>query len=138
AGTGVKTILSMISRVDPDWLRELYPARVIDEKVVAWNRVKQVVEEVEQSRFDDLVFAQINRPTPDPAQATALLAELVAQGELKLNGWDDKVTQWIARTKSVAAWFPDRNLFTYDADDLAVIYQEICDGASRYTQIMDR
>lgn len=138
AGGGVKTVLSMISNIEPDWLRELYPDRVVDEKVVAWNRVKQVVEEVEQSRFDDLVFAQINRPTPEPAQATALLAKLIGQGELRLNKWDDDVTQWIARTRSVATWFTDRGLLTYDADDLAVIYQEICDGASRYTQIADR
>lgn len=138
AGGGVKTVLSVISHIHPDWLRELYPERVVDEKIVAWNRVKLVVEEVEQSRFDDLVFTQINRPTPDPAQSTALLASLVAQGELKLNQWDEEVTQWIARTRSVATWFSDRGLLTYDADDLEVIYQEICDGASRYTQIADR
>lgn len=138
AGGGVKTVLSNLSIVEPQWLKAMYPHRVVEETIVAWNRVKQVVEEVEQQRFDDLVFDQIARPTPDPAQASAILAQKVQEGELKLNQWNEQVEQWIARTRSVARWFPDKKLITYDADDLAVIYQEICDGASRYTQIADR
>src|SRR6185369_3801025 len=52
--------------------------------------------------------------------------------------WDERVEQWIARTRCVARWFPDRRLITYDENDLRIIAQEICADAVRFSQVRDR
>jgi ATP-dependent helicase HrpB len=66
------------------------------------------------------------------------LAERIAAGELKLERWGEKEEEWIARVRCVAEWFPEKELLTYSNDDLLLVYQEICEGATRYSQVRKR
>jgi ATP-dependent helicase HrpB len=74
----------------------------------------------------------------DKHEAASLLAEQVISGTLKLEHWDHAVEQWIERTRCVGQWFPERQMITYEPDDIRLIIEEICAGATRYRQIKDR
>lgn len=138
AGQGIKTVLSVASEIEPEWLEQVHPRKVTTRFVTLWNAQKQAVERVEQRLFEDLVFEQTARPETDLDAAAEVLADQIVRGEIKLEKWDESVEQWIARTRCVADWFPERRLLRYEPDDLRVILQEICQGATRYGQVQDR
>lgn len=137
-GTGLKTVLSLVTEIEPDWLREVHGDRVVHRREAMLNPDTLVVESVDRDLFDDLVIEESARHDPDPAAAAEILAEEVFRGRLKLERWDESVDQWIDRVRCVAEWFPERNLITYSEDDRRVVLSEICAGATRYSQIKDR
>ncbi|MCX5658638.1 MAG: ATP-dependent helicase HrpB [Planctomycetota bacterium] len=138
AGQAIKTVLSIASEIEPEWLEQVHPRLMTRRFVTQWNAQKLAVERVEQRLFDDLVFEQTARPETDLDAAAEVLADQIVRGEIKLDTWDEQVEQWIARTRCVADWFPERRLLRYEPDDLRVILQEICAGATRFGQVQDR
>ncbi len=137
-GTGLKTVLSLVTEIEPDWLREVHGDRVVHRREAILNPDTLVVESVDRDLFDDLVIEESARHDPDPVAAAEILAEEIFRGRLKLERWDESVDQWIDRVRCVAEWFPERNLITYSEDDRRVVLSEICAGATRYSQIKDR
>jgi ATP-dependent helicase HrpB len=95
------------------------------------------VETVDRDLFEGLVLNESPRDV-DKAQAADILAAEILRGGLKLERWDEAVEQWIARTRCVAQWFPERNLISYDDDDRRLILSEICAGATRYKEVKDK
>lgn len=142
-GGELRTVLSLASDVSPEWLRELFPDRWRVEFAVAWNEKSQAVEEIERHCFGELVLEETPRGhgsggDVDPGQASVILAEQVVAGRLKLEQWDESVEQWLERSRCVAQWFPEKRLLAYEPDDLRIVVQEICAGATRWSQVKDR
>lgn len=138
---GLRTELALASRIEEAWLAETHPGRLASRTELRWNPELQAVEAVEERVFDGLVFERTARPAVRGEAATALLVEQLAPagpGRLTLERWDGKVEQWIARTRWVAHWFPERRLLRYDVDEVRVILHEIAAGATRYAQVRDR
>lgn len=138
AAGNVKTVLSMATEVEPAWLDRAFPGRLKKSFATAWDDERLTAIRVERVTFDDLVIDESHRGDADPDEAAAMLASKIAQGELKLEQWDESVDQWITRTRCVGQWFPERKLITYDDDERTLVLQELCSGAVRYSQIKDR
>lgn len=140
SGGAVRTVLSLCSELDMAWLEEVLPAKVRRESVTVWTESKRAVERYDRLMFDDLVLDEKLRPESqiNPGDATAILAEQIVRGNLRLARWDEAVEQWIERTRCVSKWFPERKMIGYEPDDLSVILQEICTGAVRFSQVEDR
>ena len=136
-GQGVKTVLSLATEIEAEWLREVHGGRVVHRREARLNPETLGVESVDRDLFDDLVITESARHDPDPA-AAEILAEEIFKGRLKLERWDEAVEQWIDRVRCVAEWFAERKLITYSDDDRRVILSEICAGATRYSQVRDR
>ena len=56
-------------------------------------------------------------------------------GEIKLEGWDDHVEPWLARTRCVAGWFPEKKLLVYSEEDLDIIRTELASGCVRAREV---
>lgn len=138
AADAADTVLALAVRIDADWLRELFADRCDDHAEPRYNEQAQAVEVVTEHRYAGLVLRQRVDARVDPAVAAPLLAARIADGSLKLSQWDEQVESWIARVRCVAQWFPERGLMTYDRDDLAVIYHDLVEGATRFAQVRDR
>lgn len=137
SGNAVKTILSMVSEIEPRWLREILPDRITRRRETVLNPDMLAAETLDREYFDDLLINE--KPAPvNVAEAAEILAEQIFKGALRLEKWDESVEQWIARTRCVAQWFPERRLITYSDDELRVVLSEICSGATRYRQVQDR
>lgn len=137
-GDSIQTTLSMASEVDIAALAELFPDRMATRTAQRWNDDVNAAEEVEQRLFGELVVSEKVRPAAASEQTADMLVQQILTGQLKLEKWDEAVDQWIARTRCVAAWFPERGLIRYDTDDLAVIVHEIVGDATRWNQVKDR
>lgn len=130
--------LGLATRVEPDWLAELWPDRMTTTTATRWNTEARAVERHEQRCFDGLPVDVVVRPEADLDRAAQMLAERWSAGEVALPSWDERVEHWITRTRCVADWFPERSLSRYDAEDVQVIRLELCSGAQRWNQVRDR
>jgi ATP-dependent helicase HrpB len=133
-----RTVLSLASEIAPQWLREVHPTLLRQERLTVYNPDNRAVEQVERTTFLDLVIEESISGEPPPSRAAELLAEQIVGGALRLRRWDEAVEQWIARTRCVARWFPQRGLLTYEPQDIRLIVEEICAGATRFSQVEDR
>jgi ATP-dependent helicase HrpB len=138
AGSTAKTILSLVTELDPQWVRDILPHQIQRQRIVEFNPDTRAVEAVERDIINGLVIEQSPPRDPDPKLAAPILAEQVIRGQLKLAHWDEEVEQWIARTRCLAKWFPERRLITYSEEELHLIIEEICQGATRYKDIANK
>tara|TARA_B110000879_G_scaffold251_1_gene318 strand:+ start:12470 stop:15112 length:2643 start_codon:yes stop_codon:yes gene_type:complete len=103
------------------------------------EKIRRVVNR-QQTTYQDLIITTKDTGDKDidPDQAAALLAERVANGELKLKKWDAGVEQWIARLLSLRDWMPELELPGFDEEDRSIALETICQGALGYKQIKDK
>jgi ATP-dependent helicase HrpB len=138
AEKSVNTVLSLVTAIAADWLRELFPADVQSVPRVYFDATARRVYAEAQLRFRGLAFAT-QRIEPPPADAAArLLAEEVAAGRLALAQWDDAVEQWILRLNQLAAWCPELALPPITPADRRDLIEQLCHGAFTYKEIKDR
>jgi len=137
-GRPVKTLLSLASAVDEEWLLELFPDQWQIEDSTLWDeRRRQVVHRIRTTCLG-VTLEDKEVPDVDPGKAAELLAAQIGSGGLPLHGWSREVDEWIDRVRWVAEAFPERSLPTYDENDRARVLRELCAGASRYREVKDR
>jgi len=74
-------LVRMASRIEADWLIDLFPERVREEESLTWNRAAERVEAVTSLRYDDLLLEEWRDARPNAEAAAALLAtEAIAAG----------------------------------------------------------
>ena len=137
-GRQARSTLSHVSAIREEWLYELFGDDLVDEDEVVWDeKTRQVIRRSALS-CRGLILEETTTQNVDPGAAAAVLAQRIASGDLKLKGWNKDVELWIERARWVAEQFPEKELLAYDDTDLAVIYEEICQGSRRYKQIKDK
>jgi ATP-dependent helicase HrpB len=134
----VRTVLSLASAIELDWLEELHPERMAVQVETRWNEAEKAVEQVRTYACDGLVYRREVLPQVNEAAAGEILVEQIASGNLKLEQWDREVEQWIWRTRLLARLFPERGLIRYQEDEIRVILHEIVSGATRYSHLRGR
>ncbi|HEY2084117.1 MAG TPA: ATP-dependent RNA helicase [Verrucomicrobiae bacterium] len=134
----VRTILSLATAIEADWLRELFPDDIQGELKVQFDTTQKRVAAAELSRFRGLALSA-KRVEPPPADAAArLLADEVVAGNLVLKEWDHTVEQWILRLNLLSKWCPEFELPPIADDDRRHLIEQICHGAIGYKDIKDR
>lgn len=137
-GRPVKALLSLVTEVREEWLLDLFPDAWQSDDTTFWDeRRHQVLRRVRTTCLG-VTLEDKELPDVDPGKAADLLAGQVAAGNLPLHGWTREVDEWIERVRWTAAVFPERRLITYDDTDRALIYRDLCTGASRYREIKDK
>jgi ATP-dependent helicase HrpB len=134
----VRTILSLATAIEADWLRELFPGDIEGDLKVQFDPTQKRVVAAELSRFRGLALSA-KRVEPPPADAAArLLADEVVSGNLTLKEWDHGVEQWILRLNLLSKWCPDFELPPIIDEDRRHLIEQICHGAIGYKDIKDR
>ncbi|HWD94784.1 MAG TPA: ATP-dependent helicase HrpB [Verrucomicrobiae bacterium] len=134
----LRTIISLATAIEADWLRELFPEDIQAELKVQFDPTQKRVAAAELSRFRGLALSA-RRLEPPPAEAAArLLADEVAAGHLVLKEWDHAVEQWILRLNLLSKWCPEFELPPITDDDRRHLVEQICHGAIGYKDIKDR
>jgi len=134
-GGGVHTVVSLATAVEPAWIEQLLPERVESRVDLFWDDREAAVVEVEALYFGALALQPVRRVPRDRAAAAQLLTARLISGALRFDSWNETAEIWLARARSVAAWFPERHLLAYDGDDLAVVYSEIIGDATRWSAV---
>jgi len=137
-GDSLHQSLGMVTPLEAAWVEHAMPAHFATRTEVRFDERLGAPAEFEERAFDGIVFEQVVRPLRGREAREAAHEELaarIASGDLRPALWDEGVEQWIARVRCVAAWFPDRGLIRYDADDLGVLAAEIAQGCARASDL---
>ncbi len=140
-GRRTVSTLGLVEPVPEQLLRHLLPGRFTTVRELRWDPSRQVVVDLAEERFDETVIASKARDVTDARKtpgADGVLADEILAGRVKLNRWDEGVDRWLARVRSVAAWFPERSITRFDDEELAVLLREFCNGAVRAVDVRDR
>lgn len=132
-----RTSLSLATGIREEWLREEFPGDFEERAEHVFERsLNRVV--VRRARvFRDLAIESRDRDAVPGIEASMCLAARVADGTLRLNGWNDDVEQWFRRVNFLAAVCPDLGLPVLGDEERQHVVLLVCDGATCYRDIKD-
>jgi ATP-dependent helicase HrpB len=134
----LQTLLTLATRIEEDWLRELFPEAFCEEEVVRFDQTQRRVIGRRETRFHDLVLRSETASEVSAEKAATILAREVFDGNLALKNWDNSVEQWIARANFVAENFPEMEFPRIDDAAKLSLLEQICHGARSYREIKER
>lgn len=137
-GKALTVQLNNCTRIEEDWLRELFPEDFTTASRAAYDAVNRRVMNLEEVRFRSLVLSSRERGEPDESTAASLLAAEVIAGRLQLTNWNDKVEQWITRVNCLSKWMPDLEIPAIGEEDRHLIIEQVCTGCIAYRQLKDK
>lgn len=131
-------LLSQVTAVREEWLRELFPEDLVEKDQVFLDPVARRVQAKRDLVFRDLILHTTRLDMPKGEVAEGILAREVISGRYPLSNWSHDVDQWIIRLNSLACWFPELDLPTLDEEARFYLVEQICHGALSYKDIKDR
>ncbi|MEY2518544.1 MAG: ATP-dependent helicase HrpB [Verrucomicrobiota bacterium] len=133
-----QVLLTLATRIEEEWLRELFPESFREETLVEFEPALRRVTGHRQTLFHDLVLrSEEFSPQGDQAAAQILAREVLA-GNCPLKHWDNAVEQWIERVNFVATEFPELEFPAIDEAAKLLLLEQICHGAATYKEIKER
>ena len=133
-----QVLLTLATKIEEEWLRELFPESFREENRVEWEPAVRRVAGRRVILFHDLVLRSEDFPAGDHPEAASLLATEVLAGRCPLKHWDNAVEQWIERVNFVANEFPDFGFAPIDEAAKRLLLEQICQRATSYKEIKDR
>jgi ATP-dependent helicase HrpB len=133
-----QVLLTLATRIEEEWLRELFPESFRQETRVEFDPTLRRVVGQRATLFHDLVLHSDEFfPKEDPTTAQILAREVMA-GSCPLKHWDNAVEQWIARVNFIATEFPELEFPRIDHAGKLLLLEQICQGATSYKEIKER
>jgi len=133
-----QVLLTLATRIEEDWLRELFPEALREETSVEFDPALRRVIGRRTTLFHDLLLRSEEFSPKGESSGAALLAREVLAGTCPLKHWDNAVEQWIERVNFVAKEFPDFEFPRIGEADKLLLLEQICQGATSYKEIKER
>jgi ATP-dependent helicase HrpB len=133
-----QVLLTMATKIEEEWLRELFPESFREETRVEFDPVSRRAVGRRTTLFHDLLLRSEEFSAANEPAAAQLLAREVVAGTCPLKHWDNAVEQWLARVNFVAVQFPEMEFPGIDAAAKLLLLEQICHGAASYKEIKDR
>ncbi|MDD3695462.1 MAG: ATP-dependent helicase HrpB [Lentisphaeria bacterium] len=131
----VKLELSMASGIKEEWLWELFPEQFEELDELLWDKTKQQVLRRRSLTCLGLSLEESLRNDADPEKAAAMLAAQLESNNMHLEGWDQKVENWLARVRWLSEHFPEQKLPEYNEEDLRQARLALCQGEYSYKAV---
>jgi ATP-dependent helicase HrpB len=125
-------LVRLASAVEPEWLIELFPDWVEEQRGVEWNRVAERVEAVDAIVFDGLVIDETRGAMPEPVAAARLLAEKALEVDIGKFVDREALAQWLARVEFAATHGTVR---AFDMDEVAATLAELATGRRSFAEL---
>lgn len=106
--------------------------------IAVYDPARKRVLSHHRTLYRDLVIEEKETGDAHPDDAAPLLAEQVMRGNLRLEGWDGHVLQWINRLTCLRQAMPELEMPEFGEEDRLVAITMICEGAVCYKEIQNR
>ncbi|HEY2615219.1 MAG TPA: ATP-dependent helicase HrpB [Chthoniobacterales bacterium] len=131
-------LLTLATRIEEEWLRELFPESIREETRVEFDPALRRVISQREILFHDLVLRREEfSPANNPA-AASILAREVLSGHCPLKNWNNAVEQLIERVNFVANEFPQLQFPSIGEAEKLLLLEQVCEGAISYKEIKER
>jgi ATP-dependent helicase HrpB len=118
-------LVRMTSRIEPDWLIDLFPERVRERSEVTWNHSAERVDAVSAMLYDELVIQESRGAAPDPQAAAELLAQKAMEAGLERFIDLDSLNEITARIEFAGL----------EAPDVPGAVRELCSGLRSFSEL---
>ena len=132
-----RVLLSLATEIQEAWLREMFPQDFSENADHFFDKSQNRVVVRRAKVFRDLILENRDRDAEPGPEASSCLAQEVLEGNLRLNGWDDAVEQWLHRVNFLTRLCPEQNLPAMGEDERHHIILLVCDAAVCYRDIKD-
>lgn len=133
-----KTMLSLACSINEQWLGELFSERFESSSELVWNSVRQTVEVIDRTTCCGVVVNESVDSHPDTEKSGDVLARMIIDKRLPLNGWNSGVVEYVNRLHWLAEVFPEKGLPVLGDDERELVIYELCKGEFRYNAVKDK
>ncbi len=100
-------LVRMTSRIEPEWLIDLFPDHVREQSGAVWNRAAERVDAISRLMYDDLVIQESRGELPETQAAAALLAQKALEAGIERFVDADSMSEFMARLEFAGMEAPD-------------------------------
>lgn len=118
-------LIRMTSRIEPEWLIDLFPEQVRDENNLVWNRDAERVDASSMLLYDDLVLQESRHAQPDAVAASAMLARKALEAGIARFVDEEALRDFEARVEFAGL----------DLPDVAATFAEVCMGLRSFAEL---
>ncbi len=118
-------LIRVTSRVEPEWLIDLFPDCVREQSSMIWNRVAERVDAVSTLLYDDLVIQESQDTLPEMEAASDLLCSKALEVGIERFVDGDSLKQLRARVEFAGLAQPD----------IALALRELCSGLRSFADL---
>ena len=109
-----------------------------EDDIAVYDSIRKRVLNYHRILYRDLVLSEKETGDAHPDAAAPLLADQIVRGNLRLEGWDGHVLQWINRLTCLRNAMPELEMPDFGEDDRLVAITMLCEGAVCYKDIATR
>jgi len=100
-------VIHLAAAIEPEWLLELFPDRIRDERSVLWNQAREQVDVIERLLYDGVTLDETRPREVCGHDVAATLAEAaLKKGVSAFVDPSNEADRWLARWRFVAALDP--------------------------------
>jgi len=118
-------LIRMTSRIEPEWLIDLFPDHVEERSSVEWNRAAERVDALSTLQYDELIIQKSQDSAPDSEAAAKLLAQKALDAGIDRFVDSDLLRYFLGRVEFAALEPPD----------IAQALQQLCTGLRGFTEL---
>ena len=118
-------LIRLTSRVEPEWLLDLFPDRVREETTVLWNRQAERVDSVSRLLYDELILEESSGAAPDAEAAAVLLAEKALEAGIERFVDSESLQDLLGRLEFAG----------FGAPEIPAFFPEFCRGLRSFADI---
>jgi ATP-dependent helicase HrpB len=118
-------LIRLTSRVEPEWLLDLFPERVREETTVLWNRQAERVDAVSRLLYDELVLQESSNTAPDADAASVLLAEKALEAGIERFVDPESLEDLLGRLEFAG----------FAAPEISSFFPEFCRGLRSFVEL---
>lgn len=109
-----------------------------EDDIAVYDSARKRVLNYHRTLYRDLVLSEKETGDAHPDAAAPLLADQVVRGNLRLEGWDGHVLQWLNRLTCLRQAMPELELPEFTEEDRLLTITMLCEGAVSYKEIAAR
>ncbi len=128
-------IVRIASRIEPEWLIDLFTGELRETTDARWNAQAERVEVVERLLYDQLVVTENRANTAGNEEAAKVLAEAALDAGLSKFVDPDALAKFAARVEFVSKTFPEAGLPLFEDSDAREALIALCDGLKSFAEL---
>jgi ATP-dependent RNA helicase HrpB len=128
-------IVRIASRIEPEWLIDLFADQLRETTEAKWNTQSERVEVVERMMYDQLAISESRSATVGGQEAARVLAEAALAAGLQRFVEPETVADFLARVEFVSKTFPESSTPALNDDDVHESLISLCDGLKSFAEL---
>ena len=136
-GRGATTLVRVASRIEPDWLLDLFIDSIRETVEMKWNEQAKRVEVVRRLIYDQLVIDESRSIAAKMAEATPVLVEAALAAGPRSFVVGRTFDRFLARINFIAATFPEAKLPQYGEEQLQEALARLCANRTSFAELRE-